>query len=299
MHAAGPGITIAEAIHKGAERLQDIADRPRLKSRLLLAHALGRTQNDLIRDPGGVVDPTGFAALIARRVAHEPIALILGYREFWSLPFAVSRSTLIPRPESETLIEAALSAFADRPPPRRILDLGTGTGCLLLALLSEFTQAFGIGIDRSPDAVRLARTNANRLGLIDRSGFVVSDWTNSINGRFDLVVSNPPYIRRDDIPTLMPEVREYEPVRALDGGEDGYEAYRTIVPRLPDLLEPGGVAILELGEGQATYVSDIARDACLRDGQGNIWTREGGVDVSLRLDLADIPRAMVLRWPDG
>jgi release factor glutamine methyltransferase len=274
-------VTIAEAIRHGAERLRDIADQPRLESRLLLAHALGVTQNDLIRDPHRPIDPAHFDSLLTRRLAHEPVALIAGYREFWSLPFAVSRSTLIPRPDSETLVEAALAAFAGRAPPQRVIDLGTGTGCLLLATLSEFRQAFGIGVDISPDALALGQTNATELGLADRASFVVSDWTNSIDGSFDLVISNPPYIRHGDILALMPEVRSYEPVRALDGGADGYDAYRAIVPTLERLLRPDGVAILELGEGQATYVSDIARAA--------------GLDLSLRLDLAGIPRAMLLR----
>ena len=244
----------------------------------------GLSQNDLIRDPDRRVNMGAFETLLARRVAHEPLALIVGYREFWSMEFQVSAATLIPRPDSETLIEAAVAAFASRSAPRRILDLGTGTGCLLLALLKEFPSGFGIGLDLGPNAAALAKGNATRLGLAERATFVAGDWTSSLSGRFDLIVSNPPYIAGPDIETLMPEVARHEPRRALDGGLDGYDAYRTILPALRHHLEPDGVAILELGLGQAHYVTDLAREA--------------GLAASLRLDLADIPRAIVLTWTD-
>jgi release factor glutamine methyltransferase len=272
--------SVAEAIRDGAIRLDGIADNPRLEARILLAHALGVTQNDLIRDPNRSVDTDVLDPLLARRAAHEPLALIVGHREFWSLDFQVSPATLIPRPDSETLIEAALAAFANRAAPRNILDLGTGTGCLLLALLTEFPSAFGIGLDLGPDAAALAQGNARRLGLAERAAFVAGDWTKPVSGRFDLIVSNPPYIAGPAIETLMPEVARHEPGRALDGGPDGYDAYRTIVPALRRHLHPGGTAILELGLGQAYYVSDLAREA--------------GLAAWLRLDLAGIPRAIVL-----
>jgi release factor glutamine methyltransferase len=276
---------IARAIDDGASRLKGIADSPRLEARLLLAHALGLTQNDLIRYPSRHVDVTEFQSLLGRREVHEPLALIVGRREFWSMEFGVSSATLIPRPDSETLIEAALAAFAARPPPKTIIDLGTGTGCLLLALLKEFPAAFGVGLDLSQGAATLAKANANRLGLATRSAFVVGDWTNPISGRFDLIISNPPYVRSSDIEALMPEVARYEPKQALDGGGDGYDAYRAILPNLKHSLESGGSAILELGQGQAKYVFDLAREV--------------GLDASLRLDLAQIPRTIVLTWPDG
>jgi release factor glutamine methyltransferase len=283
--AARPmSMTVAQAIRDGAVRLQGVADNPRLEARLLLAHALGLARNDLIRDPHRPVDLVGFERLLARRAGHEPIALIVGHREFWSLDFLVSAATLIPRADSETLIEAALATFADRPAPRRILDLGTGTGCLLLALLTEFPSAFGIGLDLGADAAALARRNAERLGLADRSGFVTGNWTGPISGRFDLIISNPPYIPAPDLATLMPEVADHEPQRALDGGPDGYDAYRTILPELAPHLEPEGAAILEIGVGQANIVMQLARDA--------------GLDPSLRLDLAKIPRAIVLTRPN-
>jgi release factor glutamine methyltransferase len=280
---AGP-ITVAQTLRDGTALLDGVADNPRLEARLLLAHALGLTQNDLIRDPNHPVDATAFNALLARRTNHEPLALIVGHREFWSMDFEVSRATLIPRPDSETLIEAALAAFSGHPPPATILDLGTGTGCLLLALLTEFPSASGIGLDLSPDAVALAKRNASRNGLSNQCAFIAGDWTNPLSGRFDLIVSNPPYIPSPDIVTLMPEVARHEPKIALDGGLDGYDAYRAILPNLQRHLEPGGTAILELGAGQANYLTAIARRA--------------GWDVSLRVDLARISRAIVLTRPN-
>ena len=276
-------VTIAEAIRAGARRLSNIADNPRLEARLLLAHALSVTQNDLIREPGHQVDVAAFETLVTRRAAHEPLALIVGRREFWSMDFRVSSDTLIPRADSETLIEAALAAFAGRPPPAKIIDLGTGTGCLLLALLQEFPSAFGIGLDLIPKAAALAAQNAMRLGLAGRSAFVTGDWTRPIAGRFDLILCNPPYISSPELETLMPEVSRHEPRTALDGGPDGYDAYRTILPHLTHHLHRTGTAVIELGHGQASYVFDLARKV--------------GLHASLRLDLANIPRAIVLNWP--
>ncbi|HYZ20794.1 MAG TPA: peptide chain release factor N(5)-glutamine methyltransferase [Rhodopila sp.] len=279
-----PRVTVAEALRAGAARLRDVADNPGLEARLLLAHALGATQNDLIRDPGWAIDPAAYNGLLARRQAWEPLAYITGHREFWSLDFLASPATLIPRADSETLVEAAIAAFAGRMPPMRILDLGAGTGCLLLALLHEFPAAFGIGIDITPEAALLARTNSVRLGLGARAGFITGNWTDAVAGCFDLVVSNPPYIAAPEIDRLMPEVAEHEPRGALDGGADGMDAYRTILARMPDILAPDGTAVLELGAGQADLVTEIARGR--------------GFTVSLRLDLARIPRALLLQWPD-
>ena len=256
-------MTIAEAIRNGALRLQGVVDNPRLECRVLLAYALGVTQNDLIRDSTRRVGTSSFDALVARRLAREPIALILGHREFWSMDFEVSAATLIPRADSETLVRAALAHYMNRAPPKCIIDLGTGTGCLLLALLREFPTAFGIGIDVVPAAASLARRNAGRLGLAPQAAFLCGDWTSSLYGRFDLIIANPPYVASGDIACLMPEVR-HEPRSALDGGSDGCDAYRTILPRLPALLTPDGIAVLELGAGQAKTVTDLARKIGLR-----------------------------------
>jgi len=255
-------------------------DNPRREARLLLAHALECSTADLVRDPDRLGDPAAYETVLARRAAREPLAYILGEREFWSLKFAVSPATLIPRPESETLIEAALALFADRAPPRRILDLGTGSGCLLLAALHEFHQTFGIGTDSSFPAARVAATNAALLGLADRSAFLCADWSTPLRDRFDLILCNPPYIPTSVIGGLMPEVARYEPVTALDGGPDGLVAYRQIIVTLRCLLRRDGVAILELGAGQDAGVARIAADC--------------GLAATTRPDLAGIPRAMVL-----
>lgn len=283
-HASGPGAgpTIAEALRDGAQTLAkaDI-DNPRLESRLLLSHALGRPAEDLIRDLTAKVPPSDFATLIARRASHEPLAFILGWREFWSLRFRVSPATLIPRPDSETVVEAALALCPEQRAPLRVLDLGTGTGCLLLALLHERTNAFGVGIDRSAAAAHLAAGNARALGLADRSAFLCGDWAAAIKGGFDLVVSNPPYVTTTELAGLMPDVARHEPQAALDGGKCGLTAYRAIIAALPRLLTPSGAAVLELGAGQFDAVGRIAATA--------------GFRVAARPDLAGMTRAIILR----
>ena len=241
----------------------------------------GVAASDLLRDLEAPVDMTRLEPLLARREAREPLAHILGRREFWSLEFAVSPATLIPRPESETLIEAAVAAFADHAPPSQILDLGTGTGCLLLAALSEFPQAWGIGVDRSAAAAALAAGNAAALGMADRAHFVCGNWADALDGGFDLLLCNPPYIATADVAGLMPEVSRREPRAALDGGPDGFAAYRYLFPILPQLLTRQGVAILEIGAGQAATAKTLAEQANLC--------------VELRPDLAGIPRALVMR----
>lgn len=253
--------------------------QPRREARLLLAHAAGLPPSALLSDPA--VDAASFTALVARRAAREPLALITGRQGFWSIDLVVSPATLIPRADTETLIEAALDAFADRD-ARHVLDLGTGTGCLLLAALSEFAGATGVGVDVSPHAAALARRNAVALGLADRAAFVCGHWADALAGRFDLVLSNPPYIETAVIAGLMPEVAEHEPASALDGGVDGLDAYRAIIPALPGLLAPGGVAILELGAGQAGAVAGLAEAAGLAAGPP-------------RMDLGGIARALPLR----
>lgn len=279
----GHGVhTIAAALRAGADVLTAAGiDNPRLESRLLLAHALGLRSEDLIRDLTAPAPPSAFGHLIARRTAREPLAFILGWREFWSLRFHVSDATLIPRPDSETIVQVALSLCANPAAPLRLLDLGTGTGCLLLACLHERPAAFGVGIDRSERAARLARQNARDLGLADRSAFLCGDWVGAIDGRFDLVLGNPPYVATADLATLMPDVGRYEPRAALDGGDDGLTAYRAIIAALPGLLTPSGAAVLELGAGQRDAVAALAEAA--------------GYQAEPRPDLSGIPRAMILR----
>jgi release factor glutamine methyltransferase len=273
--------TLAEAISAGADRLAAAGiEKPRLEARLLLAHAMGRSAEDVIRELAATTVPPEYAALVARRAAREPLAYILGWREFWSLRFKVSAAALVPRPESETLVDAALAHFPDARAPLRVLDLGTGTGCLLLAFLHERPGAFGIGIDRSYDAARLAHENARELGFAGRSAFLCGDWAGAVNGRFDLVLSNPPYVATREIASLMPEVTRYEPRGAVDGGESGLAAYRAIIATLGGLLSPSGAAVLELGAGQFEAVGSIAG--------------EEGFRVTSRPDLSGTARAMIL-----
>lgn len=219
-----------------------------------------------------------FEALLARRRAHEPVAYITGTREFWSLPLAVSPAVLIPRPDSETLIEAARAALADAP-PASILDLGTGSGALLLAALSLWPEARGLGVDCSVEALAVARTNALRLGFAPRADFREGDWAAGLAGPFDLVLANPPYVAEGaDLP---PDVACHEPASALLAGADGLDAIRRIVPDLPRLLAPSGVAALELDPGQVEAATALAAAA--------------GMTVDVRADLAGRPRALLLR----
>lgn len=270
----------ADAVTRIAERLAAAGiDDARREARIILAAILGVDAAGLLaRDE---IDPGIAAAWVARRAAREPLAYILGRREFWGLDFATSPATLIPRPDSETLIEAALDAFPGKHAVTRILDLGTGTGCLLLAALHEFPAAFGVGVDISPQAVALARRNAKSLALAQRATFLAGNWASAIAGQFDLILSNPPYITSAEMTGLMPEVRNHEPARALDGGPDGLTAYRAIIASLPDLLAPGGAAILELGAGQAKIVAEIAENTGFRS--------------QTRADLANTSRALIIR----
>jgi release factor glutamine methyltransferase len=256
-------------------------DQPRLEARLLLGHALGVRQADLVGRRAERVAAPGFDAMVARRAAREPLALIVGHREFWSLDFAVSPATLVPRADSETVIEAALAARPDRGRVRDILDLGTGTGCLLLAALREFPRAWGVGVDLAPAAAALAARNAAALGLAGRAAFLCADWAGALHGGFDLVLANPPYIRSADIATLMAEVAAHEPALALDGGADGLLAYRAILAVLPGLLRPGAAAVLEIGQGQAADLTRLAEAA-------------GLAVASQHADLGAVPRAVVL-----
>lgn len=273
-------MTVATALREAAAVLAAAGiEGSAYEARLLLAHAEGLDQAALIREPERPVDAARFRALVGRRRAREPLAHIVGWQEFWSLRFAVSPATLIPRADSETLIEAAVMA---RPGSvRTVLDLGTGTGCLLLAALSEFPEAWGVGVERSPAAAGLAASNARDLGLADRASVVCGDWGAPIAGRFDLVLANPPYIPRGDVAGLMPEVAGFEPGSALDGGVDGLDGYRAILAVLPDLLAASGLAILELGVGQAGRVAALALERGFRR-------------VTTRRDLAGVERALLI-----
>ncbi len=266
-------------------RLADAGvDTPDLDARVLMAEALQLSATEIVTEGQVPVDAASVArieALLARRLAGEPIARILGRREFWSLSFCLSAATLVPRPDTETLVEAALDVLNATPAPR-ILDLGTGTGAILAALLSEKPDAFGVAVDLSVEAARTARDNLARLGLSRRAVVLVGDWAEAVSGGFDLVVSNPPYIPSRDIATLQHEVRAHDPQAALDGGPDGLEAYRRILAALPGLLAPQGHGVLELGIGQEADVAALAR--------------AGGLEVlgPARRDLGGVARALVL-----
>ena len=259
------------------------------EARMLLCAALGIDNAALLRDADRPIGTDGakimerIAAWAARRARHEPVSRILGHREFFGLDLAIDPSVLDPRADTETLVEAVIEAMASRrDAPLRILDLGTGSGALLCALLKSFPQAFGLGIDISEAAGRIAAKNLHALGLSSRGKIVCGDWTKTLRGSFDVIVSNPPYIARAEIATLDPDVRDYDPILALDGGDDGFCAYRAIIPALPGLLAPDGVAVLELGIGQAHGVGELLKAAGLSL-------------MDTRRDLAGIERAAVAK----
>jgi release factor glutamine methyltransferase len=257
----------------------------RREARLLVAMATCLPQATLISDPDQDLTAASaqrLADLSRRREAHEPLSRILGWREFWSMRFDLGPDVFDPRPDSETLIEAALAWLeAERALPLRVLDLGTGSGCLLLALLSELPRAEGLGIDLSPGAARIALTNARNLGLAGRARFVAGDWGQAVKASFDIVLCNPPYVAERDFIGLAPEVANFDPKAALCGGVDGLDAYRALAGRLPALLAKGGRAFVELGAGQLDAASRLFEAGGLRV-------------MASRVDLADIPRCVVL-----
>jgi release factor glutamine methyltransferase len=277
---------IRDLLHDAAERLTRAGvDSARVDTRILLAHAMGISREHLI---AAIRHPTlgevaAFQGSIDRRLAREPLAYITGHKEFWSLDFAVGPGVLVPRPETETLVETALSLFADRAAPLSVADLGTGSGAILIAVLKEFPQARGLGFERSPDALHYARTNLRAHGLDSRGEILAADWSDAPAEQFDLVLSNPPYILTADIAALEPEVRLYEPHAALDGGPSGLDAYRALARLLPKLLRPGGVGLLELGHGQADLVKPLFRDLAV---------------PRIAPDLAGIPRILALKKPN-
>ncbi|BCP55104.1 release factor glutamine methyltransferase [Kaistia sp. 32K] len=263
---------------------------PALDARVLVAAALGVPPDRLLFLPEDRLlsdaETQAVEASIERRLAGVPVARIVGEREFWGMSFRLSDATLVPRPDTETLVEAAL-AWIDREgrrqEPLRIVDIGTGSGAILIALLSALPNAVGIGVDLSEAAARTARDNAERLGFAERSRFVVGAWSNSC-GRFDVIASNPPYIASDVIPTLDREVRDHDPTLALDGGADGLDAYRAILDDLERVMAPGGATFLEIGFDQADALRALARQA--------------GFDASVHADLAGHDRIVELHRID-
>jgi len=243
-----------------------------------MAHALGLSREAMLLAHLDAPEPAAFAALVARRLNNEPVAYITGRRAFWTIELAVGPGVLIPRPDSETLIEAAIDHFGDRS-PATILDLGTGPGTLLLAALSEWPGARGLGVDASATALDYARGNAEALGLADRATFRLGDWAAGIGERFDLILANPPYVATGD--ALRADVRDHEPAAALFAGADGLDDYRRIVPTLSALIAPGGAAVLEISATQGDAVAALAAAQ--------------GLSTALRHDLAGRPRALIVR----
>lgn len=260
-------LTVAQVLHQAAGQLMAAGiETSRLDARLLLGEVLGLEPQAVFSRPQ--LEPSAaelerFGALLTRRLAREPMSHLLGRRGFWTLEFKVTADTLDPRPDTETLIEAVLGSLTERGRPRRILDLGTGTGCILLTLLTELGFATGLGVDKSPAALEVARDNAQSLGLAGRAAFQLGDWGAGLEERFDIIVSNPPYIPDGDIDGLEPEVAVFEPRLALAGGPDGLDCYRVLAPQMAGLLAPGGVVALEVGMGQAGDVAAILAAAGL------------------------------------
>ncbi len=279
-----PDETVAEAILRGARRLAAAGiEDAALDTRLLLAWILDADRLALLRradEPLPAGAAARFEATLRARGDGRPVSRITGERWFWGLRFEIDDAVLDPRPESEGLVEAVIARVASDA-ALRLLDLGTGSGCLLLALLSELPHADGFGIDCSAAALDRARGNAEALGLAARAHFRTGTWTQDLDGPFDVVVANPPYIPSDEIDTLSTEVAGHDPRGALDGGTDGLDAYRAILADLPRLLVPDGLAVLELGIGQAPPVRNLAQAAGLR--------LDAVVD-----DLAGIPRCLVV-----
>jgi release factor glutamine methyltransferase len=281
------GETAQALTRAAAESLKaaGVATAP-LDARVMMRHVLGLRFEDALVDPARrltVEEEQRFTSLLHRRRAREPLSHILGRKEFWSLPFLVGPDVLDPRPDSETLIEAVAAGLRERNVAAgdglSILDLGTGSGCLLLALLHEFPEANGLGVDISAAALSIARRNAMRLGKSARAHFVESDWTAGFVGKFEVIVANPPYIPSGDIAGLAPEIRDHEPRLALDGGPDGLTPYRRIIPHLAGICRRQALVAFEVGEGQAEDVSKLLKD-------------HGFSDVSIHLDLARTARCV-------
>ena len=274
--------SVGEAIREATATLAPASDTARLDAELLMAHALGVSRSDMLLRAARDAVPEGFEALVARRLAHEPVAYITGSAEFYGLDLQVSPAVLIPRGDSETLIEAAREHFADRAAPMRILDLGTGSGALLLAALSLWPEAQGVALDASMPALRVAQCNATKLGLAERARFLRRSWRREgwrrDLGTFDLILCNPPYVEEDA--ALDPQVRDHEPGSALFAGPEGLDDYRILLPQTAALLTGGGIAIFEIGATQRDALGSLARNQ--------------GFAPRFCNDLANRPRAMIV-----
>jgi release factor glutamine methyltransferase len=277
-------VKVAQALREAAERLAQVSDTAWLDAELLMAEALGVARSELLlRHMDGPV-PDGFAAMVERRARHEPVAYIIGRQEFFGREFVVTPDVLIPRADSETIVQAALDVCSD---PVRVLDCGVGSGALLLTVLAERPGAKGVGTDRSTGAIELASANAGRFGLASRCELLLRDWTRpgwaDGLGQFDLILANPPYVESGA--ELAPSVRDFEPHGALYSGADGLDDYRILIPQFPKLLTEEGIAVVEIGAGQAEMVAEI--------------TRKAGFSAQLHKDLAGRPRALVLQLSLG
>ena len=277
-------LTVGGALAHAASRLRDAAvESPRLDARLLLRHAAGLRDEEILAKRDDVLSAPlirRFDTLVTRREAHEPIAYIVGKKEFWSLTFEVSPATLIPRPDSETVVAAALRHMQASPAGLRILDLGVGSGCLLISILHEIASATGLGVDNNMDAVVIARRNAARADVGARAQFIVGDWAQAISARFDIIVTNPPYVGEDERATMATDVVAYEPATALFAGAQGDDAFTALAPQLAPRLASGGVVIAESGRGQASRVGQIFRSG-------------GLVELESCTDIAGIERCAV------
>ena len=271
---------IARALADGARQLSEASDTARLDSELLMAEALNIDRDKLILSPPDRDVPKRFWTMIKRRRKGEPVAYITGRRAFWNIDLHVGPGVLIPRPDSEVLIASAIEHFEGGEGPKRILDLGTGPGTLLLAALDVWPKATGIGIDVTRRALSYASANSRRLGFEGRVKWKLGDWATGIKESFDLVLCNPPYIAESA--ELGPGVREYEPDEALFAGEEGLDAYRVLAPQLPKLLAKEGLAAVEIGIDQSNSVTALlARD---------------GLTARIAQDFTDRPRAVLLTW---
>ena len=267
-----------EALAQAAKALSDVSDTPRLDAEVLMAHALGVTRNEMLLGNRNASCPDAFAALLDRRLAHEPIAYIIGERDFWTISLSVGPGVLIPRADSETLIEAAVAHFGERT-PNTILDLGTGPGTLLLAALNQFPKAIGLGIDASETALNYACHNAEKNGLSARATFKQGDWAEEVEGWFDLILCNPPYVESEA--DIDRQVRDYEPSEALFAGADGLDDYRRLAPQIARLLGNQNIAVVEIGHDQADAVSALFEAERLV--------------ISIKTDLGGRDRCLIVR----